>query len=90
MSKKKDHLPPGLRKAVDQFSYDEALGRLEVLRCSNCLEPLAGQEPVYEVRSPSPDPDGEWEVTDHYCIRCVSLDQTRRKRPHGAPKEEGS
>jgi hypothetical protein len=77
-----------MREAVDHLGYDRTLEGLEVLRCSNCLEPLDKPEPVYELRSPSPDPDDEWGVTDHYCIRCVSLDTTRRKRPQHA--SEGS
>lgn len=90
MSESKDHLPPGMRKEVDRLKYDRMLEDLEEPpRCSNCLEPLDKREPVYELRSPSPDPDDVWEVTDHYCIRCVSLDRTRKQRPQHAPEAEG-
>ncbi len=87
--KPKDHLSPGMRRVVTQFKDDQMLEGLEVLRCSHCLEPLDKPEPVYEVRSPGPDPDDEWEVTDHYCVRCVKLDPTRKKQAQHAPPSEG-
>lgn len=66
MSGERKELPLGLRRAVDQFKYDKTMEDLEVLRCSSCLEPLDKPEPIYELRVPSPDPDGESEVTEHY------------------------
>jgi len=78
---------PGMRRESDRLKYESLLESLETLRCSNCLEPLEEETEVYERRVASPDPDGESEVTNTYCTRCVTLDPGRKKRPVIYPDE---